>query len=185
MTEMSELQSLMTSRVCGSPAVDGYAHIKPECLHASKTAQWWEEVKPDPFTDLVAHIEHNADYDGVAVAWGINNKKRNVEECARACREHKPNPQDTGFGSLPCNAFVFCADTVCFEPDAHKHTEGDCWLKFTEGPASPEVNMRGKITVDQKERHPTAPEMVQWHAGVLLPRNVKLTNGTWSPRYYW
>ena len=40
---------------------------------------------------------------------------------------------------LPCNAFAWCSEVECFEPDAHKHTLGDCWLKYTEGPASPEV----------------------------------------------
>ena len=74
---------------------------------------------------------------------------------------------------------------MCFEPDAHKHTLGDCWLKFTEAPASPEVNMRGRISNDQRARHPTAPEFVQWHSGVLLPPGVQLTNGSWSPRYQW
>ncbi len=29
----------------------------------------------------------------------------------------------------------------CFEPDAHHHTKGNCWLKFTEGPAAPEVGL--------------------------------------------
>ena len=46
------------------------------------------------------------------------------------------------FEKLPCNAFAYCPDEVCFEPDAHHHTKGDCWLKFTEGPAAPEVRRR-------------------------------------------
>ena len=29
-------------RVCGSPAVDGYAHVKPDCLEASPTNKWWQ-----------------------------------------------------------------------------------------------------------------------------------------------
>jgi hypothetical protein len=44
------------------------------------------------------------------------------------------------FVDFPCNSFVWCPDEVCFEPDAHKHTKGDCWLKWTEGPAYPEVS---------------------------------------------
>jgi len=43
------------------------------------------------------------------------------------------------FELLPCNAFAWCSEEECFEPDAHKHSKGDCWLKFTEGPAAPEV----------------------------------------------
>ena len=46
-----------------------------------------------------------------------------------------------GFEPLPCNAFSFCPDDVCWEPDIHKHTKGDCWLKFTEGPATPEASL--------------------------------------------
>jgi len=86
---------------------------------------------------------------------------------------------------MPCNAFSLCSEDTCFEPDAHSHSRGDCWLKFTEAPAAPEVNMRGTLSAGARERHPTAPEKVQWHAGVVLPRGVKLTNGTWSPRYEW
>ena len=49
----------------------------------------------------------------------------------------------------------------------------------------PEVNMRGRTSGEQRKRHPDAPERVQWHSGVLLPRGVDLRNGTWSPRYDW
>lgn len=54
-----------------------------------------------------------------------------------------------------------------------------------QGPASPEVNMRGALSKAMRQRHPDAPERVQWHAGVLLPHGVKLTNGSWSPRHDW
>ena len=179
-----------------------------------------------------------------AVGWGIGNTKGSIEECAEACRQHKPKgPSDGGcarlaaakarcccacgclggaqgahtavawanplphkwqplpsaphpacccfcalagpFGNLPCNAFAWCAFDNCFEPDAHKHGKGDCWLKFTEGPASPEVNMRGRLSLAAQKRHPQAPKEVQWHAGVLLPHGVTLTNGSWSPRHDW
>lgn len=180
------LQLVFTTRVCGSPAVDGYVHVKRQCLRESPTAQWWYNAKPDPYKDLVTHIEQRADYDGLAVGWGIDNKKATVEECAEACRAHKMNPNDqVGFGALPCNAFAYCDADICFEPDAHKHSRGDCWLKFSEAVASPEVNMRGLISVAQRRRHADAPREVQWHAGVLLPRGVVMTNGTWSPRYDW
>lgn len=87
---------------------------------------------------------------------------------------------------LPCNAFVWCAaEGGCWEPDIHKHSFGDCWLKFTEGPAAPEVNMRGELSQRQRSQHPDAPTEVQWHAGAVLPRGVELRNGSWSPRYEW
>ncbi|KAL4522532.1 hypothetical protein Ndes2437A_g07300 [Nannochloris sp. 'desiccata'] len=119
------LQLVFTTRVCGSPAVDGYVHVKRQCLRESPTAQWWYNAKPDPYKDLVTHIEQRADYDGLAVGWGIDNKKATVEECAEACRAHKMNPNDqVGFGALPCNAFAYCDADICFEPDAHKHSRG-------------------------------------------------------------
>lgn len=89
------------------------------------------------------------------------------------------------FARLPCNAFAWCSTAVCFEPDAHSHSKGDCWLKFTEAPAAPEVNMRGRLSKAAQQRHPDAPVQVAWHSGVILPRGVTLTNGTWSPRYNW
>lgn len=51
---------------------------------------------------------------------------------------------------MPCNAFVWCPDDVCFEPDAHHHTKGDCWLKFTEGPAYPEVGCTAAAVGDRE-----------------------------------
>jgi len=135
---------------------------------------------------LKAHIEPAADYDGLAVYWGINNTKASAEDCAKQCLEHMPNRNGGGpFDKLPCNAFAWCPDAVCFEPDAHSHHKGDCWLKFTEAPAAPEVNMRGDLPEDYRRRHPNAPVRVQWVSGVLLPEGVQLTNGTFGPRWKW
>ena len=36
-------------------------------------------------SDLVVHVEEGGDYDGVAVAWGINNMKASNEECTAQC----------------------------------------------------------------------------------------------------
>jgi len=181
----------LSRRVCGSPAVDGYSHVDPACLESSPTALWWKtwlERSRGDMQQLQVHFEYEADYDGLAVGWGINNKKASAQECAEACRNHQPGPHVGGpFQNLPCNAFVWCPTQhdVCFEPDAHKHTGGDCWLKFTEAPAQPEVNYRGKISEAFKKRHPLAPERVQWVTGVLLPPGTSLGNGTYGPRFYW
>ena len=75
--------------MCGSPAVNGYADVKPECLEASPTAQWWAAAAPRP-ADLQVHIEKESDYDGLAVAWGIGNTQASVEACAEQCRRHVP-----------------------------------------------------------------------------------------------
>lgn len=137
------------------------------------------------YKDLIVHIEQRADYDGIAVRWGVNHKTPTPQECAKACWNHRPGQVEGAFKDLPCNAFTFCNADTCFEPDAHQHTRGDCWLKFTEGPANPEINMRGNRPGAYFARHPTAPPRSQWVSGVLLPPGVQLRNGTWSPRYNW
>ena len=105
-----------------------YAHVDPSCLETSPTSRWHQryEAAGGRHEDLVAHVEERADYDGLAVRWGINHKTDSVEECADACRNHKPNPQGTGlFDKLPCNVFVWCGGAQeCFEPDAHHHVRG-------------------------------------------------------------
>ena len=63
------------------------------------------------------------------------------------------------------------------------------WLRLGNSEADAmailQVNMRGHLDAAMKARHPTAPDVVQWHAGVLLPAGVTFSNGTWSPRHAW
>ncbi len=77
-----------------------YAHVVPQCLIDSPSAKWWFDWeatggKPE---DLVVHIELHADFDGLAVGWGIGNKKASAEECGEACRAHRRNPKGGGSG---------------------------------------------------------------------------------------
>ena len=46
---------------------------------------WWKNyyLKGGKQEDLIAHIEKGGDYDGLAVAWGLGNKKASAEECAK------------------------------------------------------------------------------------------------------
>ena len=71
-----------------------YDHVVTKCLYDSPSAKWqskWE-AEGGKRADLVAHYERNADYDGLAVGWGIGNKKASIEACGEACRAHKPKP---------------------------------------------------------------------------------------------
>lgn len=176
-------------RVCGSPAVDGYAHVDAKCLLASPTAVAWRALHPHGGKSgegLDCHTEENVSLDGLAVGWGIGNKKDSAEQCCQACRDHVPGPHVGGpFQDLPCNAWVFCPSDECFEADAHRHMRGDCWLKFTEAPQSPEVNARGAFPPEFRSRHSAAPAACPWTSGVLVPPGQAWTNGTWGPRAAW
>lgn len=60
--------------------------------HAAHAAVLLQPPPPLPNPPTRTHIGPTmcADYDGLAVAWGVGNKKRTLEECARACKEHVP-----------------------------------------------------------------------------------------------
>eukprot|EP00241_Pyramimonas_parkeae_P004909 CAMPEP_0114245086 /NCGR_PEP_ID=MMETSP0058-20121206/11694_1 /TAXON_ID=36894 /ORGANISM="Pyramimonas parkeae, CCMP726" /LENGTH=353 /DNA_ID=CAMNT_0001358087 /DNA_START=180 /DNA_END=1238 /DNA_ORIENTATION=- len=189
--------SAMSPRIreCGSPAVDGYAHVDPACLEQSLTAREHPSTMGAQLA-MEVHIEKHADYDGLAVVWGLTHKQPSAELCADACRRHVPAGPSAGvYGRLPCNAFSWCPVefTFCFEPDAHTHRGGDCWLKFTEVPEAVQVNQRGNMDqvetirnrIPYRTRHTKAPAQVQWISGVLLPAGDVPSNGTWGPRAQW
>ncbi|KAF8065837.1 wdr3 [Scenedesmus sp. PABB004] len=185
------LQLLLETRVCGSPATEAYTKLNVTCLRASPTARWFAGAASSRAARraLVVHAEVAASYDGIALVWGVGHKADGPQDCAARCWAHRPGPDGAAgggvFADLPCNAWSFCAAEECFEPDAHHHTRGDCWLKFTEAPAAPEVNQRGALPAAMAARHPGAPRRAQWVSGVLLPPRVALTNGSWSPRADW
>lgn len=86
-------------RECGSPAVDGYAHVNATCLETSSTSRLWQrlvdtrELRPE---ELDCNVEENVSIDGLAVAWGPFHKKNSWEECCEACKKHVPGPQHNG-----------------------------------------------------------------------------------------
>jgi hypothetical protein len=134
--------------------VDGYSHVVPSCLEKSKTAKEFD-ASPAARAAQVIWYEEHASYDGLAVGWGIGNKKPTAKACAQACKSHKPGPPNYGlFANLPCNAWVWCPleHAICFEPDAHTHHAGDCWLKFTEVPEAIQVNQRGSNDAPETAR---------------------------------
>lgn len=185
------------TRECGSPAVDGYAKVNLTCMASSATAREYDASESGR-EKLRAHIEPHASYDGIAVRWGIGHIANTAEECAEKCRTHPIKPNGTGTEMFPCNVFVWCPKgegiEECFEPDAHTHSPGDCWLKFSETPESVEVNQRGandasgfvnKDGATFAQRHPKAPKMVHWTSGVLVPEGTEVTPGTLGPRATW
>ena len=175
-----------TSRACGSPAIDGYSHVDPRCFESSPTARLYQRLVAAKAV-LHAVSEQHADYDGLGVRWGIGHKKQTWRECEQACRDHTPAASGGPFARLPCNVWTWCSRTKCFEPDAHKHSFGDCWLKFTENPEAPEVNMRtpGMRAAFMKRHRADMVDGVSWVSGALLAPGVRFTNGTWGPRAYW
>lgn len=187
----------MRKRECGSPAIDGYAHVNATCLLRSATARDYD-ASAEARAALETSIETHASYDGIAVRWGINHTVDSAEECAEKCRRHVAKEGGRGADGLPCNVFVWCPKneglTKCFEPDAHEHYPGDCWLKFSETPENVEVNQRGANDAagftnaagrTYRERHPDAPALTHWTSGVMLPPGVKNTGGTLGPRATW
>lgn len=190
-----DIDKRMDVRACGSPASDAYASVNASCLLESPTAVAYEMARLEAVVNnrgandwaLAAscNLEEHVSLDGVAVAWGLTNKMDSAAACCDACRTHVAGKGHGPFSRLPCNAWVWCPEETCFEPDAHQHTKGDCWLKFTELPHRPEVNQRGQMPASYLQRHPNAPNLTQWFGGVILLPGIELTNGTWSPRADW
>ena len=177
-----------TSRACGSPAIDGYSHVDPKCVEASPTAVTYLKLL-NAGTRLIGFAEQHADYDGLGVRWGIGHKKERWQDCEAACHDFRPGRGGGGpFKGLPCNVWTWCSQKVCFEPDAHKHSFGDCWLKFSELPEAPEVNWRTpkmRPSFMRSHKRQIGPEGCPWVSGSLLAPGIAFTNGTWGPRAYW
>ena len=113
-----------------------------------------------PPTDACGTEEH-ADYDGTRVwNWGLD-QSQHVETAAACCAKCQAHPR--------CNSWVFCPEPVCYAPDVHKHTFGECWMKNQRDPVSPSVNMRGAYTDKYRARlgHHHAPARVHWISGTV------------------
>jgi hypothetical protein len=98
----------------------------PTCFENSPTALQYRKLLAAG-TRLEGYVEQQADYDGLGVHWGIGHKKDQWQACEQACRDHRAASSGGGpFARLPCNVWTWCSRKVCFEPDAHKHSFGDC-----------------------------------------------------------
>ena len=113
-------------RECGSPAVDGYSHVEPSCLERSATATQFDAAEAARMA-LVVWAEEGASYDGLAVAWGIGNKKPTAAACADACRRHVPDPPNGParlggqFGASPLATVAFASSLAMTPRAARTH----------------------------------------------------------------
>lgn len=130
-----------------------------------------------------ASLFNNTDFDGYALRWGDRHRAASLAECAERCRAWEPKPP----AWFACNVFVFCARPKCFAPAALPPGDmsGQCWLKHQDEPARPQFNMKGRYTDAYRRSHPTAPEWVEWAAGVLVPRGATVRLDTPSARANW
>lgn len=128
-------------------------------------------------------IFNHTDFDGYALKWGDKHRAASSAECGEKCRAWVPVPP-TWF---PCNIFVFCGKPKCFAPAALPPGEmtGQCWLKHQDEPSKPQYNMKGRYTDAYRRTHPTAPEWVDWDAGVVVPKGVEVRLDTPSARANW
>lgn len=130
--------------------------------------------------------EHT-DYDGYANVWGNQNKQPDAGRCCQSCKDYVPKAPNY----YPCNVWVYCPkEQGCFAPAAGEFKYQDCWLKYQHDPIHVHVNMKGEYSAEYRISHPTAPEMVDWTAGVVLTeeefhRSEGDLNHTWSARSHW
>ena len=130
--------------------------------------------------------EHT-DYDGYANVWGNQNKQPDAGRCCQSCKDYVPKAPNY----YPCNVWVYCPkERGCFAPAAGEFKYQDCWLKYQHDPIHVHVNMKGEYSAEYRISHPTAPEMVDWTAGVVLTeeefhRSEGDLNHTWSARSHW
>lgn len=50
-----------------------------------------------------AVVDMNADYDGLAVVWGIGHYSSSLDKCAEACRMYVPGPD---FGGMHATGYI-------------------------------------------------------------------------------
>ena len=91
-------------RECGSPAADAYVSANPGCLGRSGTARAYRRVREGAVGRLEWALwqEERADYDGLAVRWGVGWKQESARACAEACLAHEPGSVPGPFEDLPC-----------------------------------------------------------------------------------
>ena len=118
--------------------VEVEAAVEAEAAEAAKVGETidglgYYRFRWSPPTDACG-TELHTDFDGTRVwNWGLDPSQHvaTAGDCCAKCQAHPT-----------CNSWVFCPKPRCFAPDAHRHTQGECWLKQQRDPAKPSVNMR-------------------------------------------
>jgi hypothetical protein len=128
-------------------------------------------------------IFEHMDFDGYALRWGDKHRTSSAAECAAKCAAWRP-VAPTFFA---CNIFVYCGKPKCFAPAALPPGDmtGQCWLKRQEEPTRPQYNMRGRYSDAYRKSHPTAPERVDWTAGVIVRKGANVSTDNPSARANW
>jgi hypothetical protein len=141
---------------CESPAEDALDCLA-DCPGVTTPAMCGEEPHSDP--------------GGEAVAWGITHKTASATECCERCSAHAAKPANA---KKPCNSWSFCPLPQCWSLDTgHRHTFGECWLKWQVDPAHPLYGQRGKYT----EPFRRANWKVHAHNNLTVPSHVPWTGG--------
>ena len=178
-----------------------------------------------PGVDPTCHTADHRGYagDGAAV-WGMSFKLTSAAECCAACKVHAAvcgEPQNEGkpwWPSRPdllchklrpkaphvCQIWTYCPEEQCFAFDIHKHTRGECWLKYQDSdPTRPKDPHFGHTTYPEVMRSaprkiwPWAvseeiwpgpmPLYVPWVSGVLAPADAEVVsappNDKWRERW--
>ncbi|KAL1530684.1 hypothetical protein AB1Y20_001584 [Prymnesium parvum] len=156
---------------CGDGRCDASETVEScfaDCPGVSTGAQCGEEPHSDP--------------GGEAVAWGMTHRAASAAECCEKCAQHAAKQP-----RKPCNSWVFCYLPQCWSLDTgHKHTFGECWLKWQANVARPLYGQRGRYSdefrkkhwyahktgrnVDGTPRNLTVPTHVPWTGGVMGSR---------------
>lgn len=133
---------------------------------------------PGVTTPAMCGEEPHSDPGGEAVAWGLSHRTASAAECCERCATHAADPKNA---KKPCNSWVFCYLPLCWSLDTgHKHSFGECWLKWQIDATHPLYGQRGRYSDEFRKRHWRAhltggrnlsmPSHVPWTGGVMGTR---------------
>lgn len=106
-----------------------------------------------------------ADCCAACMAQAEEAERQAVDECKTSGRRQQCKRKKK---RVACNSWTFCAEPLCWSPDIHNHSFGECRLRRQRDPfAAPKFNQRGFYSPAMRRAHPTAPPRVQWVSGVV------------------